>query len=434
LRILKYFVGFLTSTRAGIIVMVIIALLSLLGASIPQGGSQSAYVGVYGRFWGGLIWRLGISDIFRADYFTFMVILLCVMVFACALKRLRRRIELASGRTFIFDEKRLARMPQAGEVVVDLEADEALLHVLDICRRHRYRALSKAGGPGEAVFASKAGFSRYGSLILHLSFIFLLAGGIASTRLGSRYLREVRVGGSFLLEKSGGDSTVVRVEDFTRETDERDRLSDYVCEVTLEQGDRIIARYRIRPNHPLEYAGREVYLVSYAEDAARPEAFALSVYDSLGNVLAPHVFAGVDVRNYVEELGGALQATLGVLPGVRFFPDSGGVRTFMLQRDVLPADEVEGVYQFVVMYGIPAVVVTLEVVREPLQGLIIAGLVLLTAGTFVSLYLSHRRLWFIVTGLPDGKSRIVFGGNASRNPDGFAGEFEAVRRTLDELA
>jgi len=434
LSTLKYVVGFLTSTKAGIVVMVILALLSLLGATIPQGGSEQAYVDVYGRLWGGLIWTLGISDIFGADYFTFVLVLLCAMVFACALKRLPRRIRLASGRPLIFDEKRLARMPEAGETVVDLELEEAALHVVDICRRRHYRALREAGHPGEGIFASKAGYSRYGSFILHLSFIFLLAGGLASTRLGSRYLREVRVGESFVLERAGGDSTLVRVEDFTVETDRRDRLSDYVCEVTLEAGDRILLRYSIRPNHPLVRGGREIYLVSYAEDTARPEAFALSVYDSLGVVVAPHVFAAVDVKNYIEELEGSIQATLGVLPGVRLFSDDGGIQSYMLQRDVLPAEEVGGAYQFVVMYGVPAVLVTLEIVREPFQGLIIAGLALLTVGSFVSLYLSHRRIWFIVAGLPDGKTRIVLGGGASRNPEGFADEFEAVRRALDELA
>jgi cytochrome c biogenesis protein len=434
LRVLQYVFGFLTSTKVGLSVMVILAVLSLLGATIPQGGPSEAYVDAYGRFWGGLVSGLGVCDIFRADYFTALLVFLCVMVCACALKRLPRRIRLASGKPLIFDEARLRRMTRAAETVVDLEEEEAVLHVVDICRRRHYRTLRRSGPSGQGVFASKAAYARYGSLILHLSFIFLLVGGVASTRLGSRQLREIRVGKTFVLERQGADSTLVRIDDFTVETDEMDRLSDYVCEVTVEAGGSVLVRHRIRPNHPLVYAGREVYLVSYAEDMATPEAFALSVYDSLGNVVAPHVFAAVDVRNYIEELGGSIEATLGVFPGVRFFPDSGGVRSYMMQRDVLPPEEVEGQYQFVVMYGVPAVLVTLEVVREPFQGFIIAGLTLLTLGTFISLYLSHRRIWFIVTALPQGKTRIVFGGGASRNPDGFATEFEAVRRTIDELA
>jgi cytochrome c biogenesis protein ResB len=141
----------------------------------------------------------------------------------------------------------------------------------------------------------------------------------------------------------------------------------------------------------------------------------------------------MDARLYVDELEGSLEATLGVLPGVRFFSDDGTIESYMLQREVRSPDKVEGEYQFVLMYGVPSVIVTLEVVREPFQSLILAGLGMLTLGTFISLYLSHRRMWFIVTGLEEGRARIVFGGSASRNPEGFAAEFEDVRRTLYEL-
>jgi cytochrome c biogenesis protein len=434
LRILRVLFALLTSARLGIGVMVALALLSLVGVTVPQGASPETYREIYGGFWGGLILNLGISSIFRTDYFAFLLVFLCVMVFACALRRLPGRVGLASRKTFIYDEERLRGLPERGEIVVDLEPDEATLHVEDICK-HRYYTAHRRDRDGKAaVFASKAGFARYGSFILHLSFIFLLAGGIAITRYGSHVYREVRVGGGLVLERTAGDSTVLRVDDFYKETDEMDRLSDYVCEVALERGDSILLDYRIRPNHPLGYKGLEVFLNSYAEDTARPEAFALSVYDSLGNIVVPHTFAPVESKLYVDELEGSLQGTLGVLPGVRLFYDDGRIESYMLSRDVVPPEEVHGRYQFVVMYGIPSVLVTIEVVREPFQRLVIIGFGLLTGGAFVSLYLSHRRMWFIVTGVQGGKSRIVFGGSASRNPDGFAGEFESIRRTLSELA
>jgi cytochrome c biogenesis protein len=434
LKILRSLLALVTSTRLGIAVMVVLALLSLLGAIIPQGGPEQAYRETYGNVWGGLIWKTGVSHIFHTDYFTFLLVLLCGMVFTCALRRLPRQAKLASRKTFILDEERLAGFPESGAVVVDLEADEAALHVEDICKRRYYRISRKVEDGKRAVFASKAGFARFGSSILHLSFIFLLAGGIATTRLGTRGYREVRVGEGFVLEQAGRDSTVLNVNDFTVETDEAGRLSDYVCEVTVEHGDSVLMDYRIRPNHPLSYKGQEVFLNSYAEDSSRPEAFALSVYDSVGTLIVPHTFAPVDGRLYVDELEGSLQATLGVVPGVRLFTDDGKIESYVLEREVNPPEGVQGRYQFVLMYGVPAILVTLEVVKEPFQGLIIAGLGLLTAGTAISLYLSHRRIWFIISAAGGGKTRIVFGGAASRNPEGYSDEFEVVRRTLDELA
>ena len=59
---------------------------------------------------------------------------------------------------------------------------------------------------------------------------------------------------------------------------------------------------------------------------------------------------------------------------------------------------------------------------------------LLTLGTFVSLYLSHRRIWFILMPLPGEKTRVVFGGRSNRNREGLEKEFESIKDTLDELS
>jgi hypothetical protein len=63
-----------------------------------------------------------------------------------------------------------------------------------------------------------------------------------------------------------------------------------------------------------------------------------------------------------------------------------------------------------------------------------AGLVLLTLGTFATLYLSPRNLWFIVKPHPGGKAKVTLGGRTARNREGFAKEFQAIRSTLDELS
>ena len=91
-------------------------------------------------------------------------------------------------------------------------------------------------------------------------------------------------------------------------------------------------------------------------------------------------------------------------------------------------------YQFLLLESVPGIVVALEVVREPGQWLLIVGLVLLSVGVFMALYLSHRSVWAIVEPIDGERSKVVIGGRASRNREGFAREFEAIRRTLEELA
>jgi cytochrome c biogenesis protein len=420
---------FLTSTRIAIVVMVVITLLSLVGATLPQGAAQEAYVGAYGKTWGSLVWHLGFTDVFRARYFAALLILLCIMVFACSLKSLPRRVRLATRREFILDQNRLQGMANHADLMLDVDLEEAVLHVKDICRKRLYSVASRAAEGAILLSASRMGFSRYGSFMLHLSFIFLLIGALTSVRLGSRHFREAPVGDEFALIVSNGEEITVMVEDFNIELDENDHISDFICDVALVREDDIFMRHSIRPNHPLKYGGREIYLQSYSEGM---EGLVVTVYDSRGQVVLPHLYLDLEDEVYVEELEARARIDLGMVPAVRLMPDSGGLETYVVQ-ETLERDPL-GRYQFVVMYAVPSVIVFLEVVKEPFQGFIYIGLTLLTVGTFISLYLSHRRIWFRLSDEEGGRARVVFGGRANRGRPAFKAEFEAIRETLNELA
>jgi cytochrome c biogenesis protein len=227
---------------------------------------------------------------------------------------------------------------------------------------------------------------------------------------------------------------MISAEDFIVELDERSYISDYVCEVNFRDEAGEPVWYNIRPNHPLKIAGWEIYLVSYRDDPEIPEGFVLSGSDSAGGLVMPHVFAGVGDPVYVEELAATVQASIGVVPSLRLITDDGKVETYIIEDERTQFDHGGQQYRFTLVHMVPSLLVTLEVVREPGQGFIIAGFVLLTLGTFMSLYLSHRRIWFIVETLPGDKSKVTFGGRANRNRDGFSREFGAIRDTLDELS
>ena len=125
--------------RAGIVVMTVLAVLSLLGALIPQGGTHEAYVDFYGSTRGNLIWYTGLGDVYRAPYFSALLILLCAMVLACALKRLPGQVRQAMAAEFVRDEDRILHMPGHADLELDVDAEEAALHAAEICRKRLYR-------------------------------------------------------------------------------------------------------------------------------------------------------------------------------------------------------------------------------------------------------------------------------------------------------
>jgi cytochrome c biogenesis protein ResB len=425
-----------TSTKVAVGLMVVLALFSLVGATVPQGQTQAHYLRAYGGFWGGLVWNLRLGFVFHTDYYTALLVALCVMVVACSLKGLPRRIRASRAPQFVSDDEALLRMPNSARLVLAVDREEADLHVRDVCRRHLYRVAVRTDGEVRTLVASKLGFARFASSVLHMSFVFLLVGGIVMTRLGSRAYEDVRVGENFDLKVAGLRTVEVVVENFDIEFDKHDNVSDFICDVTLRNQGGVILKSRIRPNHPLKYGSREIYLTSYGQDESAPDGFAVSVYDSSGAPVIPHLFVSVREADYVEELRGQVRASAGVVPQVTILFDDGTTETHRVEEDLSQAPGPSGraKYRFVMMYPVPSVVVTLEVVKEPGQWLILAGFALLTIGAFGSLYLSHRVVWFAIRPHSGGKSQVVFGGRAARNREGFAREFEAMRRTLEELA
>jgi cytochrome c biogenesis protein len=399
---------------------------------VPQGEAAAYYTRAYGGFFGGLVWHLRLADVFHSVYYTLLLVLLCVMVLACSLKGLPARVQATRPSRFLSDPDAILQMVPSARQVLDLEPEEARLHAVDILKKHLYAVRSRTEGESRLIVASKMGLARYGSVILHSSFLFLLAGGISVAHLGSRAYETTRVGDSFDVVAAGGEIVKVTVEDFDIEFDERSNISDFLCDVAVRGRDGLIVRATVRPNHPLKVMRREIYLVSYDEDPTTPEGFMSAVLDSAGAPVVPHLYIPVAEPTYVEELAASVQAVNGVVPQVRVTFDDGRVESQVLgQASRVPPG---GAYAFVMMHAVPSVMVTLEVIEEPGQALVIVGLVLLTLGGFVSLYLSHRTVWLVVRPHAGGKTEVVLGARTSRNREGMANEFEAVRRTLDELA
>ncbi|NOY61650.1 MAG: cytochrome c biogenesis protein ResB [Gammaproteobacteria bacterium] len=72
----------------------------------------------------------------------------------------------------------------------------------------------------------------------------------------------------------------------------------------------------------------------------------------------------------------------------------------------------------------------LQVTVAPGRDTVYVGCVLLVVGIFMLFYLSHRRLWVMVTQGESGQTRVVFAGSGNRNTADFEQEFEAMRADL----
>jgi len=67
----------------------------------------------------------------------------------------------------------------------------------------------------------------------------------------------------------------------------------------------------------------------------------------------------------------------------------------------------------------------LQVAKDPGVPVVWAGCILITIGTLMAFFTSHRRVWARVTPEPGG-AKVLFAGNASRNRVSFEQRFEEL--------
>jgi cytochrome c biogenesis protein len=182
-------------------ILVALAVMSLLGVMIGQNLPPDAYTERYGSALGTIVYRSGLAQIFTSWYFLLFAAILAASLVACSFGRLRK--------------------------------------------------LASAGGRGRA--------SRVGSLLLHLSLVIILAGGVVTAFFGFRYPAPMYLApGHEMLVEEGGFT--VRVEAAVTEfTADGRMVAEYFSDVVvIEDGEEVLS-HRIEVNRPLIYNGVGLY-------------------------------------------------------------------------------------------------------------------------------------------------------------------------------
>jgi hypothetical protein len=197
---LKGYRKWLTSMAGAVWILVALAAMSLLGVMIGQNLPPAAYTERYGQVIGTVIYRSGLAQIFTSWYFLLFAAILAASLVACSFGRLRK--------------------------------------------------LASASGRGRT--------SRAGSLLLHLSLVVILAGGVVTAVFGFRYPARMYLGaGDEMVVEEGGFT--VRVDAASTEFTEEGMVSEYYSDVTvIEDGEEVLS-HRIEVNKPLVHNGIGLY-------------------------------------------------------------------------------------------------------------------------------------------------------------------------------
>jgi len=74
----------------------------------------------------------------------------------------------------------------------------------------------------------------------------------------------------------------------------------------------------------------------------------------------------------------------------------------------------------------------LQVAYDPGVWWVYAGCTIMLLGLYVAFFMSHRRIWVVLTPADDGRVKVNFNGTANKNRVGFENLFERMAERLEE--
>ncbi|MBA4416687.1 MAG: hypothetical protein C0392_02065 [Syntrophus sp. (in: bacteria)] len=445
--------SFLASIRFTVLLLSMIAVGSIFGTVIKQGGSAEEYLSLYSENTYRLITLLGLDDAYHSLWFYGLIMLFVVNLSLCTMGRFSRFIKDSKRRPHLPDERTLLDMEMHFEM--DFKAQDemnypAASHEVSKAGQNRenllgtnsevwtrgaimrslegtYRCVYKET---EGAVLEKGSLSRYGVFVIHASIILILTGGFAGTMLGYKGYMVLRKGESKdqalirgAQEKAQPLGFALKCKDFKVTFYPGGEPKDYVSTVEVIDNGRVVLEKKIRVNDPLSYKGIHVYQASYGKTPTflfniDGENVTLKEQDtySKGDLL----LMVVRFENTVHNFG----------PGVLIaYLDNGEPKTSWFLRDVerLRGKQLQGVN--IRLEEIKEDLYTgLEISRDPGVWIVWTGFAMILFGLYINFFMYHRKIY-----VRKGSKGIIVAGTALKGRDAFKQEFAKIKGNLNGM-
>ncbi len=429
---------FFCSLKLAISLIITLAVTSIFGTIIKQGGTVDELQREYSAGAIKLFSALDLFDMYHSWWFITLLYIFTVNLTACSIKRLPRVWKLASTPTPLLD--------------VGLEKSLSNLYVFTAKGatpqqlKERMTAFLKAnfGDPtvterdGEIhLFVQKSPYSRLGVYVVHLSIIVVFIGAILGSLFGYKAYVNIPEGGDIDKVTTRAEKDIplgfkLRCDKFTVTLYDTGAPKEFRSLLTIiDNGQEIIKRRPTIVNDPLTYKGITFYQSSYGPSGdatfhltakARNGAYSVPLTLRQGESAKLADGSKVQVVESTQEVGPMMPGFSGPAARVEYTPVGKAPQVFVVFKDFPNFDEQRGGDVIFTFIASDAKFFTgLQVAKDPGVGVVWLGCALMVIGICIAFFMSHKRVWIRITG-----ARVVFGGSASKNPAGFGIIFDGL--------
>jgi len=455
--------SFFSSVHVAVVTLIILAAISIIGTVLQQQniGDIEANLRLFQEFFGDagraqrafdLSERIGFFHLYQTWYFYALLCLLSTSLIVCSLRRLPLTWRIMARPKVALEDSGFRASPNRRSLTLRLPRAEAAAVVVAALRKGGFGKRESESDGALYLFGQKGAYSRLGIYATHFSIIMIFVGGMLGSVYGFKAYMQVSEGETSDQIQMRGDNRMatlpfkVRCDDFQVDYyPGSQRPKDYYSRLTVIDGGKETMHERIEVNSPLQYNGIWFYQSSYG-DTGRGLKARIHVVDIKTGAGHDLSFSGTEVTE-VPGTGVRIQLQ-------RIFPDfAQDEKGRPISRSNQPKNPVaavqvllpDGTSKLAYLFkhrpdlktvaGLPVDLTFvdfssiqytgLQVVYDPGVWVIWAGCTLMVFGLWFAFFSSHRRVWVRLRE-EDGATAVVLAGNANKNRESFAEEFERL--------
>jgi len=446
---MKSFISFFSSVKLAIFLLIIITLASIIGTLIPQQRSPAEYVAQYGQL-AGLFQKLQLTRLYQSTWFITPLFLFSINIIVCTLTRLTPKLRRLLRPKIEKEAKRILALKTKDKFSKNWRLERSKEEIKKALLSHRYRLKTSEEKDQVCLLARKKTLSWFGSDIVHLGLLVIIAGGIISGLGGFRKSISLSEGQIRAVPEADFQ---IRLDKFETELYPNGSVRDWKSTLTVIENEKPSLTKTIEVNHPLSHKGFVFYQSSYGWDWKNPAveihikrksdpSFVRKIEVKLGEqVPLPDDNIVISVKHFVPDFvinENKQVTTRSLQPNnpaafIEGFRDdeqafSGWIFAQFPDFDQIHSQK-ETDYRFELRDFQASQYSVIQAAKDPGTNLIWIGSTLMMIGLVLAFYWPSREIRMILKE-KEGRTEVIAGGLATKSQETFQSEFERIMNAL----
>jgi cytochrome c biogenesis protein len=426
---------FFASVKLALVILFLITVTSIIGTVIPQKESAEFYINNFGPQMAQLFAVLDIGDMYNSWWFTALLFLLAFNLIICSLDRFPGVWKQVTADGLRVPPARLQKMAKQRTWQTSINVSQTVHELEQRLAKKGFNAASAEIEGQTLLFSQKGHWSRTGVYIVHASILIIFIGAIIGSLggfKGSVLIPETMERNKVFLFGNKGTAELdftIRCNSFAIDFYPNGMPKEYTSSLTVLENGREVLTKTIEVNDPLTYKGITFYQSSYEAY----QDFVIVITNTSTGQSRRFISGFQKQTEWPEEnlsFGVINAKAIGqsIVTSKLWFSDNIEEPTTHWIEDDETATIERGAASYEVsvkqMYA-----TGLQVAKDPGVWWVYVGCGLMLFGLYVAFFMSHRRIWVLVTPTRKG-SEVLLAGSSNKNRAGFETSFEELATLL----